>query len=264
MTMESWLDHPLVKSVLFHPRSEGEYAWPSPGVHPVAIPVEAGVSVGGRLYPAAAGDPAILFFHGNGEIAADYDDIAPLYNRLGISLLVVDFRGYGRSGGSPTAANLLADAVEVFRQTPALLASHDLDPVALYVMGRSLGSAAAIEIAAQRPDGLAGLILESGFADTLALITRLGVRITEPDMQMDLFDNGTKVGQVIAPTLVIHGESDVLIPAADGRTLYQNCGAVDKKLLLIPGGGHNNLMMVGLETYFQAIRDFLTMRRSCA
>lgn len=262
--MESWLDHPQVKQVLFHSMKESSSAWLPPAARQVTFPVADGVSLGGRLYPAGAADPAILFFHGNGEIAADYDDIAPLYNRLGISLLVVDYRGYGRSGGVPTAGDLLSDAVEVFEQTPALLESHGLNPPALILMGRSLGSAAAIEIASRqpagldgyRPAGLAGLILESGFADTLALLTRLGVRITEPDMECDLFDNLTKIKRVSVPTLVIHGQSDVLIPPDDGRALYAHCGAEHKELLLIPGGGHNNLMMVGMNEYFTSIKDF--------
>jgi alpha-beta hydrolase superfamily lysophospholipase len=76
------------------------------------VEVEPGIVLGGRLYPAAPDSPAILFFHGNGEIAEDYDDIAPLYIQMGITLLVMDYRGYGTSG--LTASHLLSDAVAVF------------------------------------------------------------------------------------------------------------------------------------------------------
>ena len=138
--------------------------------HPVEV--EPGVNVGGRLYPATDEAPAILYFHGNGEIAADYDGIAPLYTRLGITLLVMDYRGYGRSDGTPTAGNLLADAVATFDAVGHIFEKNDLTPARLYVMGRSLGSAAAIEVALHAGEQLAGLIVESGFSDTFALLAR--------------------------------------------------------------------------------------------
>ena len=67
------------------------------------IPVEKDEVVGGRFHMAEKSAPNILFFHGNGEIVADYDDMGPLYNRMNISFLPVDYRGYGRSTGKPTS-----------------------------------------------------------------------------------------------------------------------------------------------------------------
>jgi hypothetical protein len=248
------LDQPAVLQVLFYPRREDEFPLCPPGVYPVAVEVEPGVAVGGRLYPAGAEAPAILYFHGNGEIAADYDDIAPLYTRLGITLLVADYRGYGTSGGRPTAGHLLADAVTLFDQVGQVLADHGLAPETLTVMGRSLGSAAAIEVALHRQERLAGLIVESGFADTFALLARLGLRVQGADEARDGFGNAAKIDQVHTPTLILHGQSDVLIPAGDGRELHRWSAASDKRLVLIPGAGHNDLLWVGRRAYFDAIR----------
>ena len=257
------LDHPQVLHVLFHPRREGMRVFLSPDVRPVAVEVEPGSNVGGRLYPAGPNAPAILYYHGNGEIAADYDDIAPLYTRMGITLLVMDYRGYGRSDGTPTARNLLADAVTVFDAVGRIFEDNALTPAQLYVMGRSLGSAAAIEVALHAEEQLAGLIVESGFSDTFALLARLGVQVVTTgegigvDETRDGFGNPAKMARITTRTLVIHGQADVLIPASDGQELYRHCAASDKKLVLIPGGGHNDLMMVGMVQYFEAIRTFV-------
>jgi hypothetical protein len=251
------LDCPEVLRVMFYPRREDGFTLSPPGVYPVSVEVEPGVAIGMRLCPAGAHAPAVLYFHGNGEIAADYDDIAPMYTRLGITLLVADYRGYGTSGGQPTASHLLADAVTLFDQVGAVLLEHGLMPERLYVMGRSLGSAAAIEVALRRQEQLAALIVESGFAGTFTLLARMGLRVQGADEEHDGFGNAAKIGQVRMPTLIIHGLSDVLIPAADGRDLHRSSAAADKRLLLIPGAGHNDLMWVGRQAYFEAIRTLL-------
>ena len=124
-------------------------------------------------------------------------------------------------------------------------------------MGRSLGSAAAIEVAHQAGDAISGLIIESGFADTFALIERLGLRTHAMHETKDGFNNAGKIAEVHARTLVIHGERDVLIPPQEGRALYAACAAKEKHLVLIPGAGHNDLLMVGLDRYHQAIQEFI-------
>jgi alpha-beta hydrolase superfamily lysophospholipase len=253
------LDQPQVSRVLFHPRREGVRLVRSMDVRPVVVQVEPGLNVGGRLYPADAQAPAILYYHGNGEIAADYDDLASLYTRMGITLLVMDYRGYGRSDGTPTARNLLDDAVTVFDAVDSVFEENDLVPAQLYVMGRSLGSSAAAEVALHAGEQLAGLIVESGFADTFALLARLGVRIqgVEVDEARDGFGTPAKMARISTRTLIIHGQDDVLIPASDGQELYDRCAAPDKQLVLIPRAGHNDLMMVGVAQYFEAIRAFV-------
>jgi alpha-beta hydrolase superfamily lysophospholipase len=254
------LDHPEVLQVLFHPRREEIRVLRPFDVRQIGVEVESGLIVGGRLYPAGSKAPAILYFHGNGEIAADYDHIAPLYTQMGITLLVMDHRGYGRSDGTPTARSLLVDAVTAFDAVSAVFEDNGLAPAQLIVMGRSLGSAAAIEVALHAGGQLGGLIIESGFADIFALLARLGVRVHTTyslDEDRDGFGNPAKMARVTTRTLVIHGQADVLIPPSDGQELYRRCAAPDKRLVLIPGAGHNNLMMVGMSRYFEAIQVFV-------
>jgi len=251
------LDHPKVGRALFYPRRDDSLVSHALGVHLVTVEVEPGLTLGGRLYPAGTEAPAILYFHGNGEIAADYDGLATLYTQMGITLLVMDYRGYGKSGGTPTAGHLLADAVTAFDAMDHLFERYGLSPRGRYVMGRSLGSAAAVEVALHAGEGLAGLIVESGFADTFALLARLGMPIQGADEGRDGFGNPDKMSRVTARTLIIHGQADVLIPASDGEELYRRCAAPDKQLVLIPGAGHNDLMIVGMARYFEAIRRFV-------
>lgn len=113
-------------------------------------------------------------------------------------------------------------------------------------MGRSLGSAAAIEVAVRAGEKPAGLIVESGFSDTLALLARLGVRVPPGVEDVDRFLNRDKIARVEIPTLIIHGRNDVLIPPEDGRALYNACAAEEKELVLLPGG-HNDLLLAGRE-----------------
>ena len=248
------LDRPDVLGVLFHPRRDVGVPRIGAGVHTVRIPVDGSVHVGGKVFAARDGAPVVLYFHGNGEIASDYEPIAPLYTRLGITLFVVDFRGYGASDGSPTATALLDDAWTCYERAREVLAGRGVDAGELFLMGRSLGSAAALEIADRAGDAIAGLILESGFAYTFPLIERIGfLQIEDADEDRDGFGNLQKIARVEVPTLVIHGERDWIIPVSDGQALYESSPAANKTLVTIPGAGHNDLMMVGRKPYFDAI-----------
>ncbi|MDA1045274.1 MAG: alpha/beta hydrolase, partial [Verrucomicrobia bacterium] len=222
-------DTPTVLGVIFHPRSD---ARPN-DEKDFQIPIGDGVSLGARLHISANNDPLLLFFHGNGEIASDYDDIAPTYNGMGLNLLIVDYRGYGRSGGTPTVATLLSDAKTVFQQLPALLEANGMAPAALYIMGRSLGSACAIEIASQVGNGIAALIIESGFAYPVQLIERLGGGIigASEDSGKGPLGALSKMATIQVPTLIIHGQRDWIIPITDAHALHYHAGAKNKKLV---------------------------------
>jgi hypothetical protein len=250
------LDRPEILQILFHPRRSAFRPADSGPVRDVRIPVADGVAVGGRAFIASAEGPVVLYFHGNGEIAADYDGIAPLYTRLGLTLLVVDFRGYGTSDGTPTASSLIADAAAVHQALPEVLADLGLTPSRVYVMGRSLGSASALEIAQRAGDGIAGLIIESGFAHTFPLIARLsGLRAEGADESRHGFGNLDKIARVTVPTLIIHGVEDWIIPVEDGEALYEHSAASEKRLVTIPNAGHNDLLMIGRRPYFEAIAE---------
>jgi len=251
------LDREDICSVLFHPRPEFAGFGGGRG-QSVSVPVAPDCRLGGRLYAADPGAPVVLYFHGNGEIAADYTDIATLYAGIGLTLLVVDFRGYGRSDGSPSASTMITDAVATYEAMPEILDASGTEAGGLYVMGRSLGSAAAVAVARQAGAEIGGLILESGFSDTFGLVARIGGPSLEGVTEKrDGFDNAGILETLSVPTLVIHGREDRIIPVDDGRELYRRAGTLNKRIVEIPRAGHNDLLMVDARTYFQAIRELV-------
>ena len=133
------LDRPEVLTTLFHPRPEPAYRATEAG-HDVVIPVTTDHAIGGRWHMGPAGGPNILFFHGNGEIVADYDELGPLYNSLGINLMAVDYRGYGRSSGSPSVSGMMMDCHAILRFSETWLKRNNYSgPVMGFSFGLLLG-----------------------------------------------------------------------------------------------------------------------------
>ncbi len=250
------LDQPQVLQFLFHPRKEPP-SEPIQGAVDYAIPVDADAIIACRFYSAGPRAPAILFFHGNGETVEDYEEIGMMYNRLGISLLAVEYRGYGRSTGKPTASAMISDAHRLFNEVKKWRVQQK-HTGHLFVMGRSLGSVSAIELAVHYEAEVAGLIIESGFAYTEPLLRFLGVDtqglgITEADC----FGNFEKIKEFKKPLLVIHAQLDQFIPVSDAETLMKNCPALRKQLKVIPRADHNSILSFGGSDYFKFIKQFI-------
>ncbi len=251
----SWIDEPEVLSVVFHPRREAHWT-AGGGFEELTIPVAEDVSVGARFYDVGKDRPTILFFHGNGEIVADYADIASLYTSIRINFLPVDYRGYGRSTGVPTITSMLEDARTVFAFARDWLRSRDYTGP-LVVMGRSLGSASALEIAAAFPADVDGLIIESGFADTMVLLVRLGAPILDRAAESDVLGQTAKIARYGGPVLIIHGSADWIIPVEDARLLMDASTTTSKRLLIVEGAGHNDLLSLGMKEYVGAIAELV-------
>jgi fermentation-respiration switch protein FrsA (DUF1100 family) len=251
------MDRPEVLERLFFPRREFEEEARSGIGMPYAIKVAEDVFISCRFYPAARPGPSLLYFHGNGEIAADYDYVAPLYQERGINIFVADYRGYGASGGSPSCGALIADSHPIFESFVSFLRREGYVGD-LFAMGRSLGSAPAIEVAYHHQARLRGLIVESGFAGERNQLARLGVTgLFEEPEKVSGFANDLKIREIRIPTLIIHGEEDELIPVGEGRALLALSGGVEKKSLFIAGAGHNDLFERATERYMDTIASFV-------
>lgn len=251
------LDQPAIHQILFYPYRFEDSGEDDP--RNVFIEVEPGINIGCRFYHAGRQFPSILFFHGNGEVAADYDPIAPLFLERNLNLLITDYRGYGYSDGNPTIASLLSDASRLFTDAKAWLHAKGFTP-SLFVMGRSLGSLCALEVAVKHQLELAGLIVESGsavnFRNFLTLNGLISPHHPVWDEGRDFF-NKEKIRKVLLPTLIIHAEHDSIIPRSEAEDLYRNAAAVSKKLVIIHNADHNDLMEVGGDFYFQSLADFV-------
>ena len=245
------LDRPEVADRIFFPRSDPGFSGPDGSVD-LSIPVDGGAVLHARFHPGPDGAPVVLLFHGNGEIVADYDDIAGAYRRLGAALLVVDYRGYGRSTGEPVPSRLVLDAEQALDFVRSRLVDRGAPPIV--VLGRSLGSAPAIHLAATRGAELAGLILESGFARTLPLLRLVGVPVERLGLaEADGYDNEDGMRRVAVPTLILHADGDTIIPLEDARRNFAACAAEDKRLVIVEGADHNSILAYGGRTYWDAI-----------
>jgi fermentation-respiration switch protein FrsA (DUF1100 family) len=251
----SLLDRPEILMFLFHPRPEWGKPHPVEGAQDVLIPVEDDVLVGGRFYIAGKEAPNILFFHGNGEIVADYEDLAPLYTKRGLNFLPVDYRGYGRSTGRPTITAMMRDCHVIFEYARNWLGKKGCKGP-FVVMGRSLGSASVLELISCYAREIDGLIVESGFAYAGPLLQLLGIELKRLGVtEEEGFRNIDKIRTFPKPTLIIHAEYDHIIPFSEGRALYEACPADDKRLLMIPKANHNDIFARGIEPYMEAVKE---------
>ncbi|MCH9018443.1 MAG: alpha/beta hydrolase, partial [Chloroflexi bacterium] len=205
-----------------------------------------------RFFPVGNNSPTILFFYGNGETVIDYDSIAPMYNQIGVNFFVADYRGYGKSGGSPSFTTMLSDANTVLEAMRIVLgASGFQGPV--YVMGRSMGRHSAFELAAKEDPAINGVIIESGRPSLGQFTGGLG-----PQQASELEEAyRAKAASISIPVLVIHGEVDALAPLEDAEEMFQSFASTNKKMLTVAGAGHNDLLFKGMDEYFTAIRDFI-------
>ena len=259
----SFLDRPEILEVIFplvyspfylqnYPQSS------SPDAPGYSIEVEEGITINCGFWVSGKEYPSILYFHGNGETVATHQWVAPFYIQKGINLFVADYRGYGSSNGKPTISNMIGDAHTIFRGFTEIIEKEGFRQ-SLFLMGRSLGSIPAIELAFNYQNEICGLIIESGPANNFrrlwnypGISGRGGILSEE-----SLFLNRVKIRQVYQPTLIIHGEYDQIISVEEGRELYQSSAARDKEILIIPGADHNDIMIVEPSLYFDTIEKFI-------
>ncbi len=234
-----------------------------PGRDLVATPAERGlryqtVTVGtddgerlhGWFVPADDARGVLLFFHGNaGNISHRLESIE-LFNRLGLAVLIIDYRGYGRSTGHPGEAGLYRDARAAWRY---LTGSRGIEPRRIVVFGRSLGAAVAARLAAEVSP--AALIIESAFTSVADLAARQYPVFPVRMLLRHRYDTAAALAGVEAPVMVIHSRDDEIVPLAHGRRLYRSAPRPRQWLEL--RGGHDGAFLTSRERYQQALDAFL-------
>ena len=230
---------------LFFPR--GDTSPPPPGVADRMIDVP-GAQLHVRQHTGPEGAGTLLLFHGNGEVVADYDGAAGRFARAGVALAVVDYRGYGRSTGTPSLRTIISDARIVAEAVRPRL-----------VMGRSLGGLAAHELSARPVAGLEGVILESALFDLAALVRRRGLEppASFSDDERATFEPAGKLALGRLPLLVLHGERDELIAPNEAMAALAHAGSIagDKALVIVPRRGHNDVSLEA--SYWSALAGFV-------
>lgn len=217
----------------------------------VWIPVDDIVTVFGWFIDAGPARPVLLWCHGNaGNVSHRLENIRQLYQR-GISVMIFDYRGYGRSTGEPSEAGFYQDALASYDY---LIQQRRISPERLIIFGRSLGSGVAGEVAIRRPS--AGLIVEGSFPSIQAMSDHHYFGLPARWFMDVDFNLAKKVRALHVPLLVIHGGQDSIVPMALGRQVFE-AAPEPKRWYLVSGADHNDVPFVGGELYFRAIDTFL-------
>jgi len=216
-------------------RTEAWFAMPEAGV--------AGVGLGVGAAPGKV--PAVIFFHGNGELIDSAFDAAAGWRRRGYAVLFPEFRGYGRSGGEPSQAALTEDAVRFY---DILAARPEIDAARIVLHGRSLGGGVAVQLAAARP--AAALVLESTFTSAASFSWSVGA---PPLLMRHPFRSDRVLPRLGRPVLFLHGVDDEIIPVEHSRRLH----AMTPGSVVVELPGHHNDFPVDRAGYWRAIDGFL-------
>ena len=222
----------------------------------VRLKTDDGETLHGWWIPAAdVSRGTLLFFHGNaGNISGRLESVQQ-FHRLGLNVLIVDYRGYGQNTGAPSEQGLYRDAAACWEH---LTAERGIAPEDVVVFGRSMGGGAATWLAARHTPG--ALILESVFTNVPDVGAHHYPFLPVRALATNQFDNEARVAEIEAPKLFIHSREDRVVPFELGRRVYE--AAAEPKHFLEIQGGHNDGFLVSSEVYLDTIDDFLSTYRS--
>jgi hypothetical protein len=234
----------------------------------VELPVENATSAGrkspgtitGWWIPASRQNaPVLLYFHGNASNIGDLVNRAARFHQMGLSVLLIDYRGYGASTGEfPSEQSVYEDAIVAWNY---LTQTRQISPDRIFLFGQSIGGAVAIDLASRQSGAgkiPGGVIVESTFTSMRQMADIAGYsRFLPIDWLLtQSFDSLTKVRSLQTPILLIHGTADRTIPPVMSQSLY-GAAPQPKQLVLIPGATHNDVSRVGDRVYWQAIEQFV-------
>jgi len=238
--------------------------FPSPGPVPSATTVSVdardvvlrtadGLELGAWYFPAPGGrpSPAVLVSNGNGGDRSGRVALAVSLRRLGMAVLLFDYRGYGGNPGRPSEEGLALDiraAHDWLREQP------DVDPARMVYFGESLGAAVALELVVERPP--AALVLRSPFT-SLADVARVHYPwLPARWLLLDRYPSIDRIGSLRAPLLIVAGDRDDIVPESQSRRLF-DAAPEPKRYVLVPDAGHNDLTLLAGRQMIGAIEEFL-------
>jgi len=229
---------------LLYPAPRDTAPDPPPGAVLRELRADDGVAVQAVHFPAPAGERTIVHFHGNGDSLRNVVPFGATLARRGVGVLLVEYRGYGSMGGAPTEQGLYLDA----KAALDALAKDGIPPERVVLSGTSLGTGVAAEMAAEGRG--AALILISPYTSIPRLAGRIAPFLPTSLIVTDRFATLDKAPRIHAPTLVIHGDADEVVPYDMGREVAARLGA---KLITVKGGHHNDLFALRGAELIEAI-----------
>ncbi len=206
------------------------------------------------LWHAAAqpGMPTILFFHGNGGELADRRERMAYFQSRGLGALFVSYRGYGASTGSISEPGFITDGLAAYD----FLLERGVTPQRIMLLGESLGTGVAIQLAARRK--VAAVALEAPYTATVDVAAGLYWWLPVRLLMKDQFRSRDYIAKVKAPLLIQHGDADRIIPVAHGRALFA-MASEPKQLVIVPGKGHD--MIGDPDVWSREVAFFLSVMK---
>ena len=243
------------KRLIYYPAAEVDVTPKALGLpfEEVEIDVEPGVKLHGWFIKAAK-EPSVatvLFSHGNAGNIADRLDRVLRWREVGADFLLYDYRGYGKSTGSPDEEGTYRDGRAAYDY---LVKGRQVDPARLVLMGESLGCAVSIQLAIERK--AAGLVIEAPFASIAHMANAIYPFLPLGSFIRTRYENVKKVPQLKMPLLVVQGTRDEVIPVSQGKMVF-DAAPEPKQYLAIEGAHHNDVYVVGGEGYRRAFAEFV-------
>lgn len=220
------------------------------GIEAFSVTAADGIRSESLYLPYPGAERVLIYFHGNaGNIYHRIPGLLKL-QQAGISVVGVSYRGYGRSAGSPSEQGIYRDGEAVFEYVTGELGYAENRVI---VLGRSIGSAVAVNVAQGR--ALHAVILVTPLTTGKAAADAGGLGFMSA-LAGNSFDNLNKIPKIKAPLMVVHGTGDRIIPYAMGEQLFA-AARTEKRLISIEGAGHNNLQGAYARRYWPPIIDFI-------
>jgi fermentation-respiration switch protein FrsA (DUF1100 family) len=213
-----------------------------------------GMRINGWFIPATAPRTTpftILLFHGNAGNMGDRFEKQQILHALGVDFFMIDYRGYGRSEGSPNEQGTYRDAQTAYEY---LTKVQKRDPRTIIVYGESLGAAIAVDLASKVPVG--GVIIEEPFTSAGDVGQKMFPFLPVRWLVRNKYDTLSKIAGIHAPLLILHSRQDEFFPMSHAERLL--AAAREPKRLVELRGGHNDAFLTSEETYRTALKDFLS------
>lgn len=242
----------LVNSFAFHPQAVdlSQSAFATKDVQEIRIHASDGVELQAFYLPRTESKQVVLFLHGNGGNAYQRIDYARELMKRGYHVLLLSYRGYAKSGGKHTEAGVYRDAEAALNY---LRDEQGFEYSDIFLLGRSLGTAVAVEVAQHKP--LGGMVLISPLATGRGLINDMGLGLIGW-MAGEPFDSLGKMKNIACPVLFIHGDEDRLIRIEQGRSLFEACVG-PKAFLTVKGADHTDVIEKWSWGFWGIVSNFL-------
>jgi fermentation-respiration switch protein FrsA (DUF1100 family) len=238
--------------MIFYPTKDVDQSPTDWGMAFEEVDIEAadGIRLHGWFIPRDGANRVLLFFHGNAGNISHRGDTIHLFHRLGMNVLIIDYRGYGKSQGTPSEAGLYRDARAAWDY---LVDEKQYSKQDIIIFGRSLGGAVAADLAMAVKPG--GLILESTFSSARDMARQIFSVITYLLHIRYSFDTVDKLAHINSPVLVLHSREDEIIPHAQGIKVYE--AANEPKQFFEMKGDHNYGFIQSQPGYEIKLADWL-------